>query len=130
VYSQRLQAALTRHVFPKVPLLPTTPQVPDDDVVIGAGIDASPRLLAVARERCSHADLRVADMHALPWAEASFDVVTRFPGIWGTTPGAVAEVHSVLTPRWPRRVDGLGHINRSPGAWARWSRSRWPLYRT
>ena len=33
----------------------------------GAGIDASPRLVAVATDRCPDADVRVGDMHALPW---------------------------------------------------------------
>ena len=51
-----------------------------------AGIDASPRLLAVARDRSPDADLRVGDMNALPWGDESFDVVTSFRGIWGTTP--------------------------------------------
>src|SRR5258708_1714982 len=41
-----------------------------------AGIDASPRLLAVARDRNPSADLRVGDMHSLPWDDESFDVVT------------------------------------------------------
>src|SRR5277367_2502879 len=41
-----------------------------------AGIDASPRLLAVARDRNPDADLRVGDMNALPWPDDSFDVVT------------------------------------------------------
>jgi lysophospholipase L1-like esterase len=36
VYSRCLQAAIVRHLFPKGPLVPTTPQVPDDDVVAGA----------------------------------------------------------------------------------------------
>jgi len=39
-----------------------------------AGIDASPRLIAVARDRNPDADLRVGDMHALPWPDAGFDV--------------------------------------------------------
>ena len=30
--------------------------------------------------------------------DASFDVVTSFRGIWGTTPQAVAEAHRVLVP--------------------------------
>ena len=51
-----------------------------------AGIDASERLLAVARDRNPGADLRVGDMHALPWGDGAFDVVTSFRGIWGTTP--------------------------------------------
>jgi ubiquinone/menaquinone biosynthesis C-methylase UbiE len=56
-----------------------------------AGLDASSRLVAVARDRLADADVQVGDMHALPWADDSFDVVTSFRGIWGTTPDAVAE---------------------------------------
>src|SRR6201996_2847506 len=43
-----------------------------------AGIDASARLVAVARDRSPEADIRVGDMRALPWDAASFDVVTSF----------------------------------------------------
>jgi 2-polyprenyl-3-methyl-5-hydroxy-6-metoxy-1,4-benzoquinol methylase len=32
-----------------------------------AGIDASERLINIARDRSPGADLRVGDMHALPW---------------------------------------------------------------
>ena len=32
------------------------------------------------------ADMQVGDMHALPWADGTFDVVTSFGEIWGTTP--------------------------------------------
>ena len=83
-----------------------------------AGIDASPRLLAVARDRNPDADLRVGDMHALPWGDEAFDVVTSFRGIWGTTPGAVAEVHRVLVPGGRVGLTVWGHIKASPGAWA------------
>ena len=54
-----------------------------------AGIDASPRLIAVARDRNPGCDIQVGDMQALPWPDSSFDVATSFRGIWGTTPGAV-----------------------------------------
>jgi SAM-dependent methyltransferase len=83
-----------------------------------AGIDASPRLLAVAQDRCPHADLRVGDMRALPWDDETFDVVTSFRGIWGTTPDAVAEVHRVLVPGGRVGITVWGHIKVSPGAWA------------
>jgi SAM-dependent methyltransferase/alkylhydroperoxidase family enzyme len=83
-----------------------------------AGIDASPRLLAVARHRLPAADLQVGDMHALPWDDASFDVVTSFRGIWGTTPDAMAEVRRVLVPGGRVGLTVWGHIKRSPGAWA------------
>ena len=83
-----------------------------------AGIDASPRLVAVARDRLPDADLRVGDMHALPWDDATFDVVTSFRGIWGTTPDAVAEARRVLEPGGRLGLTVWGHIKRSPGAWA------------
>ena len=72
------------------------------------GVDASARRVAVARNRNPECDIRVGDMHALPWAAASFDVVTSFRGIWGTTPGAVAEIYRVLCPRWACRDHGVG----------------------
>lgn len=83
-----------------------------------AGLDASPRLIAVARDRTAGADLRVGDMHALPWADGSFDVVTSFRGIWGTTPDALAEVLRVLAPGGRLGLTVWGHIKASPGAWA------------
>ena len=83
-----------------------------------AGIDASPRLIAVARDRNPDADLRVGDMHALPWDDGAFDIVTSFRGIWGTTPGAIAEVHRVLVPGGQVGLTVWGHIKASPGAWA------------
>ena len=83
-----------------------------------AGIDASPRLLAVARDRNPDADLRIGDMNALPWDDGSFDVVTSFRGIWGTTPHAVAEAFRVLVPGGRLGITVWGHIKASPGAWA------------
>jgi SAM-dependent methyltransferase len=83
-----------------------------------AGIDASPRLIAVARDRNPDADLRIGDMHALPWPDASFDVVTSFRGIWGTTPDALAEIHRVLVPGGRVGITVWGHLKVSPGLWA------------
>lgn len=83
-----------------------------------AGIDAAPRLLAVARDRNPDADLRVGDINALPWADASFDVVTSFRGIWGTTPTAVREAYRVLRPGGRLGLTVWGHLKVSPGAWA------------
>jgi SAM-dependent methyltransferase len=83
-----------------------------------SGIDASARLVAVARDRNPECDIRVGDMHALPWDPASFDVVTSFRGIWGTTPGAVGEIHRVLRPGGRVGITVWGHLKVSPGAWA------------
>jgi SAM-dependent methyltransferase len=84
----------------------------------GAGIDASARLVAVARDRNPACDIRVGDMNALPWDAASFDVVTSFRGIWGTTPGVLAEIHRVLRPGGRAGITVWGHLKVSPGAWA------------
>jgi SAM-dependent methyltransferase len=83
-----------------------------------SGIDASPRLAAVARDRNPDSDIRVGDMHALPWDAASFDIVTSFRGIWGTTPDAVTEICRVLRPGGRVGLTVWGHIKMSPGAWA------------
>jgi len=83
-----------------------------------SGIDASARLVEVARDRNPDSDIRVGDMNALPWEAASFDVVTSFRGIWGTTPGAVAEIHRVLRPGGRTGITVWGHLKVSPGAWA------------
>ena len=85
---------------------------------VAAGIDASERLIAVALDRNPEADLRVGDMHALPWDDETFDAVTSFRGIWGTTPDALAEVYRVLKPGGRLGVTVWGHIKASSGAWA------------
>jgi ubiquinone/menaquinone biosynthesis C-methylase UbiE/alkylhydroperoxidase family enzyme len=82
-----------------------------------AGIDASSRLIAIARDRLTGGDVRVGDMHALPWEDDSFEVVTSFRGIWGTTPQALAEVRRVLVPGGRLGFTVWGHIKKSPGAW-------------
>jgi SAM-dependent methyltransferase len=42
------------------------------------GIDASDALVAFARGRLPHADLRVGEMEDLPWEDHTFDLVTGF----------------------------------------------------
>lgn len=81
------------------------------------GLDASERLIAVAQHRNPDSDVRVGDMHALPWDAASFDVVTSFRGIWGTTPDAVNEIHRVLRPGGRFAMTCWGNVAKSPGAW-------------
>ncbi len=83
-----------------------------------SGIDASTRLVAVARSRSPKSDIRVGDMHDLPWEDGAFDVVTSFRGIWGTTPDAVAEIRRVLRPGGRLGLTVWGHVKVSPGAWA------------
>jgi SAM-dependent methyltransferase/alkylhydroperoxidase family enzyme len=83
-----------------------------------AGIDASGRLINIARDRSPNADIRIGDMHALPLDEDTFDVVTSFRGIWGTTPGALDEARRVLKPGGRLGITVWGHIKASPGAWA------------
>jgi SAM-dependent methyltransferase len=83
-----------------------------------AGIDASARLVAVAQFRSPDCDIRVGDMHDLPWESGAFDVVTSFRGIWGTTPDAVAEIRRVLRPGGRVGLTVWGHLKVSPGAWA------------
>ena len=83
-----------------------------------AGIDASPRLLAVARFRNPGCDIRVGDMNDLPWDDETFQVATSFRGIWGTTPDAVAELYRVLEPGGRLGLTVWGHLKMSPGAWA------------
>lgn len=83
-----------------------------------AGIDASPRLVAVARDRTPEGDVRIGDMNELPWNDATFDVVTSFRGIWATTPNAIAEALRVLKPGGRFGMTVWGHIKASPGVWA------------
>ncbi len=83
-----------------------------------AGIDASQRLVAVARDRSPTADIRVGDMHSLPWEDGSFDVVTSFRGVWGTTADAVGEIRRVVAPGGRVGLTVWGHIKASSGSWA------------
>lgn len=62
------------------------------------GLDASQRLIEIAAARSPDADIRHGDMHALPWDDGSFDVVTSFRGIWGANDRAVVEAARVLKP--------------------------------
>jgi SAM-dependent methyltransferase len=74
-------------------------------------------LAAVARDRNPDTDIRVGDMQALPWGDETFDVVTSFRGIWGTTPGAVDEARRVLVPGGRLGITVWGNVGKSPGAW-------------
>ncbi|MFC3764191.1 class I SAM-dependent methyltransferase [Tenggerimyces flavus] len=83
-----------------------------------AGIDASHRLVAIARDRSPDADIRTGDLQALPWDDESFDVATSFRGVWNTTPSAVDELYRVLVPGGRLGLTAWGHVKHSTGAWA------------
>ena len=61
-----------------------------------AGIDAAETFVEIARERLPDADLRVGSMFALPWDDASFDVVISINGIWGHCADALVEMRRVI----------------------------------
>jgi SAM-dependent methyltransferase len=62
------------------------------------GLDASPRLAAIAAARSAEAAIKIGDMFHLPFADASFDVATSFRGIWGNSLGALCEARRVVRP--------------------------------
>ena len=65
-----------------------------------SGIDISPGLLGVARERLPQADLREGDMEELPFADAAFDAVIGINAFQfaGDPPRALAQAARVLRP--------------------------------
>ena len=63
---------------------------------IATGLDASPRLTAIAAARSPEAAIKSGDMFHLPFADASFDVATSFRGIWGNCLGALCEARRVV----------------------------------
>lgn len=82
-------------------------------------IDASPRVVAAARERLRglpNVDVREGDMHALPFADASFDLVVLMHALtYAARPAvAVAEAARVLRPGGRMLLSSLGkHEHRS-----------------
>lgn len=63
-----------------------------------SGLDASAALVEIARRRAPEADLRTGDMFALPWDDASFDIVTSFNGVWGGCQDAIIEARRIVRP--------------------------------
>jgi SAM-dependent methyltransferase len=65
-----------------------------------SGIDAAPAFVEIARERVPEGDFRVGDMEELPYAEASFEVVTGFNSFQhAANPiAALKEAKRVVTP--------------------------------
>jgi SAM-dependent methyltransferase len=80
-----------------------------------AGVDASPRLAAVAALRNPDSRIVVGDMAEPHFPAASFDVVTSFRGIWATTPAAMAQARRVLRPGGQVAITFWGEMAASEG---------------
>lgn len=65
-----------------------------------SGLDATPELLAIARERLPEADLRVGDLEELPFDSGVFDMATAFNSLqYAADPkAAMAELLRVTRP--------------------------------
>jgi SAM-dependent methyltransferase len=65
-----------------------------------AGLDVTPELLAIARERLPGADLREVDMETLPWEDEAFDAVVGVNAFQfaGDPRRALAEAARVVRP--------------------------------
>ena len=64
-------------------------------------VDVSARMLDVARRRNPDADVREADVHALPFADATFDAVTCGLALSHFRPSALHEIRRVLRDGGP-----------------------------
>ncbi len=91
-----------------------------------SAIDASPGLLAIARERLPDADVREGDLEALPYPDASFDAVVAVNSVFYAADMAAAmrELARVVRPggrvvvtAWgpPERCELLTALMRSMG---------------
>jgi SAM-dependent methyltransferase len=78
------------------------------------GLDASARLLAIARLRLPDADLREGDVEELPYDDDSFDVVTAFNSVqYASDPTeALREIRRVAVPGAPVAVATWGDPDR------------------
>ena len=84
-------------------------QMSSERGAIVSGIDASKRLVAIAKARTPEADIRIGDMFNLPFEDNSFDVVTSCRGIWGNCIGALREARRVLRPGGKLGLSFWGH---------------------
>lgn len=80
-----------------------------------SGVDASPRLAAVAALRNPDSRIVVGDMAAPHFDAGSFDAVTSFRGIWATTPEAMAQAQRVLAPGGRVAITFWGEMAASEG---------------
>jgi SAM-dependent methyltransferase len=65
-----------------------------------SGLDAAPALIAIARSRCPHGDIRIGEIEELPFGDGSFDVTTGFNSFqYAADPvHALAEARRVTKP--------------------------------
>jgi SAM-dependent methyltransferase len=65
-----------------------------------SGLDATPALVEIARERVPDGDFRIGDMEELPWADESFDLVTGFNSFFiaASMVNALTEARRVVRP--------------------------------
>jgi SAM-dependent methyltransferase len=65
-----------------------------------AGFDATPELLQIARDRLPDADIRQADLEAVPWPGETFDAVMSCNGVqYAADPAAaLSELRRVVRP--------------------------------
>ena len=79
------------------------------------GVDASESLIAAARERLPHADLRVGDMESLPYEDDTFDLVTGFSSFFFANDmvAALREAGRVAKPGAPVVIQVWGPHERN-----------------
>jgi len=56
-------------------------------------------------------------MNSLPWDDETFDLITSFRGVWGTTPKPMESIHRVLRDGGRLSMTVWGDVRKSPGAW-------------
>ena len=67
-----------------------------------SGVDAAPQLVEIARSRCADAKIHVGELEELPFADASFEVVTGF----NSFQYAADRVHALQEARRVLKSDG------------------------
>jgi SAM-dependent methyltransferase len=79
------------------------------------GLDAAEALLDIARNRLPHADLRLGDMEAMPYADETFDLVTGFNAFFFANDivTAVREAGRVAKPGAPVVIQVWGPHERN-----------------
>ena len=79
-----------------------------------SGIDATPALIEIARERIPDGDFQVGDMEQLPWPSDAFDVVTGFNSFFiaADIVNALAEARRVARPGAPVAMTVFGRPER------------------